>query len=148
MPGTEQDLRGSYYFMLTIGDVSAAGFFKECSGLSSEHSVVENRAQDSNGKPFIQKMPGQMKWSNITLKRGIDKEDQLWQWRKKILDGKVEEARVDGQIDVVDWEGTAVITYKFVRGWPCRYSSPALNAGGDEVLVEEIEIAHEGFERV
>jgi T4-like virus tail tube protein gp19 len=36
----------------------------------------------------------------------------------------------------------------FTRGWPCRYASPALNAGGDEALVEEIEIAHEGFERV
>jgi hypothetical protein len=35
-----------------------------------------------------------------------------------------------------------------VRGWPCRYSAPAITAAGDEVLVEEIEIAHEGFERV
>jgi phage tail-like protein len=145
---TAQDLRGTYYFMLTLGDVAQAGYFKECSGLTSESSVVENRAVDAKGKPMVQKMPGQMQWSNITLKRGIDAKDQLWTWRKKILDGKINEARMDGQIDVVDWEGTAVITYKFVRGWPCRYASPPLNAAGDEALVEEIEIAHEGFERV
>jgi phage tail-like protein len=143
-----QDLRGTYYFTITLGDVSQAAFFKECSGLTSESSVVENRSADAKGRPVVHKIPGQLKWSNITLKRGIDAKDQLWQWRKKVLDGKINEARLDGQIDLMDWEGTSVITYKFTRGWPCRYASPSLNAAGDEALVEEIEIAHEGFERV
>ncbi len=53
----------------------------------------------------------------------------------------------DGTIQVVDWEGNAVMTFKFVRAWPCRYSSPGLNAGANEILVEELELAHEGFER-
>jgi phage tail-like protein len=40
------------------------------------------------------------------------------------------------------------VTYKFVAAWPCKYSAPGVNAAGNEILVEEIEIAHEGFERV
>jgi phage tail-like protein len=39
------------------------------------------------------------------------------------------------------------MTFKFIRAWPCRYSSPGLNAGANEILVEELELAHEGFER-
>jgi phage tail-like protein len=144
----DQATTGTYYFTLKLGGAEAAGWFKECSGLSSEHQVVEHTAADEKGKPLVQKFPGQMKWANITLKRGVDNANQLWTWRKQVIDGKINEARKDGQIDIIDWEGKNVLTYKFVRAWPCKYSAPGLNAGGNEILVEEIEIAHEGFERV
>jgi phage tail-like protein len=142
-----EDLTGTYYFTLSLGGPEAAAYFKECSGLTSEHSVVEHTATDANGKSIIQKFPGQMKWSNITLKRGIDTKKELWDWRKAIVDGKIGENRKDGTISVVDWQGTAVMAFKFIRAWPCRYSSPGLNAGGNEILIEELELAHEGFER-
>jgi phage tail-like protein len=143
----DEDLAGTYYFTLNLGGAEAAGFFAECTGLTSESAVVEHTASDANGKSYIQKFPGQLKWSNITLKRGIDKKMELWTWRKDVVDGKVADSRKDGTISVVDWEGNAVMTFKFIRAWPCRYSSPGLNAGGNEILVEELEIAHEGFER-
>ena len=50
-------------------------------------------------------------------------------------------------IEVLDWTGSPVVTYQFVRAWPCRYSAPGLSAGGNEVMVEEIELAHEGLTR-
>lgn len=146
--GAQQSTAGTYFFMLTLGGAEAAGFFKECSGLSSEHQVVDHTTTDQQGKALVQKFPGQMKWSNITLKRGVDNENQLWTWRKQVIDGDIKGARKDGQIEIMDWEGTAVVTYKFVGAWPCRYSAPGVNAAGNEILVEEIEIAHEGFERV
>jgi phage tail-like protein len=142
-----EDLNPTYYFTLNLGGAEAAGYFAECSGLTSEHEVVSHTAADANGKSIIQKFPGQMKWSNITLKRGIDTKLELWNWRKEIIDGKVGDSRKDGTISVVDWEGNTVRTWKFVRAWPCRYSSPGLTSGGNEILVEELEIAHEGFER-
>ena len=110
--------------------------------------MIEHKSVDEKGRPFTRKVAGGIKWSNITLKRGVDNKDQLWKWRKQVVDGQVDKARTDGQIQILDWEGKTIVTYKFVRAWPCRYSSPGLNAGGNEVLVEEIESAHEGFERV
>jgi phage tail-like protein len=142
-----EDLSGTYYFTLNLGGAEAAGYFKECTGLTSENTVVEHTASDANGKSIIQKFPGQLKWSNITLKRGIDTKNELWQWRKDVVDGKIKESRKDGTISVVDWEGNPVMTFKFVRAWPCRYSAPGLQSGGNEILVEELELAHEGFER-
>jgi phage tail-like protein len=144
----DENLAGSYFFTLSLGGAEAAGYFKECSGLSNEHSVVEHTAADANGKSMIQKFPGQLKWANITLKRGVDKDQKLWKWRKDVVDGKIASSRKDGTIQILDWQGQAVLTFKFVRAWPCKYSAPGLNAGGNEILVEELEIAHEGFERV
>ena len=142
-----ENLAGSYYFMLNLGGAEAAGYFKECTGLTSESEVVTHEASDAQGKSIIQKFPGQLKWSNITLKRGIDTQMELWQWRKDIVDGKIgslSQGRHDpgGRLG-----GHAVMTFKFVRAWPCRYSSPGFNAGANEILVEELELAHEGFER-
>ena len=146
MPG-ELDALGAYYFMLNLGGAEAAGYFAECSGLSSSHEVVAHTASDEKGKSIVQKFPGQLVWSNITFKRGVDTNNQLWLWRKEIIDGKIKESRKDGTIQVVDAMGAPVATYSFVRAWPCRYSSPGLHAGGNEALIEELEIAHEGFTR-
>jgi phage tail-like protein len=148
MPGEQQATAGTYFFTLNLGGAEAAGYFKECTGLSSEHVVVDHTTSDAQGKALVQKFPGQMKWANITLKRGIDNGNQLWTWRKQVIDGQITEARKDGQIDIIDWTGTPVVTYKFVAAWPCKYSAPGVNAAGNEILVEEIEIAHEGFERI
>jgi phage tail-like protein len=143
----EQLMIGTYYFKLKVGGYESAAFFKECSGLSSSHTVVKGTPGDQRGMPQPQKAPGQIEWSNITLKRGVDTNSKLWEWRQKIIDGQIEKSREDGTIEVLNAEGDPVITYSFLRGWPCKYSAPGLNAGGNDVLVEEIEIAHEGFTR-
>ena len=139
---------GTYYFKLDLEGYEQAKFFKECTGLESTNEVVESTAIDDNGKALVQKFPGQLKWSNITLKRGVDTAKNLWDWRQLVLDGKIGEARKTGTITVLDFDmKTIVVTYTFSSAWPCRYSAPGLNAGANEVLVEEIEIAHEGFVR-
>ena len=71
--------------------------------------------------------------------RGVDNDNKLWQWRQDVIDGKIDTARRDGTITVLDWLGETVVTYSFVRGWPCRYSAPGLSATSNEVLIEEIE---------
>jgi phage tail-like protein len=109
--------------------------------------VVTNTSADAKGKSLIEKFPGQLEWANITLKRGVDSNSELWKWRQEVIDGKITSARKDGSVEVVDWEGKPVMTYAFIKGWPCKYSAPGLNAGGNDILVEEIEIAHEGFTR-
>lgn len=143
----QQPTVGTYYFKLTLGGYEGAKYFKECTGLSSENTVIEDPSGDEKGKTQKQKVPGQLTWSNITLKRGVDNNNQLWTWRQLVIDGKFKEARTDGTIEVVDWEGAAVVTYAFVQGWPCKYTAPGLSAGANDILVEEVEIAHEGFTR-
>jgi len=138
---------GNYIFTLTLGGAEAAGFFAEASGFTNESHVVDHTAATAKGTPLVQKFAGQMSWSNITLKRGVDAQAQLWAWRQTVIDGQIDANRKDGTINVCDWTGAVVVTYNFIRAWPCKYSSPGLNAGGNEIFVEELELAHEGFTR-
>jgi phage tail-like protein len=137
----------NFTFLLHLGGAEAAGYFAEASGFSTENQVIEHTSGDAKGRPLPQRFVGQVKWSNVTLKRGVDATQQLWAWRQTILDGTIDANRKDITIDVLDQTAAVVVTYAFVRAWPCKYSSPGLNAGGNEILVEEIELAHEGFTR-
>jgi phage tail-like protein len=145
MPSKEP--RPASHFRLDLGGRQGVGMFRECSGLDSETSVIEHKSIDDNGRPVVRKVPGEIKWSNITLKRGVDSKTDLWQWRAKVIEKGAEDARVDGTIEIVDYAGSALATYAFKQGWPIKYVGSALNAGGNEVAVEELHIAHEGLER-
>jgi phage tail-like protein len=136
------------HFRLTLADREISGVFRECSGLDSETEITEQRAADERGQPVVQKVAGATKWSNITLRRGIDQSLDLWQWRDAVHREGPDAARADGTIELVDYEGATVATYRFRGGWPVRYSGAAPAAAGNDVAMEEIVIAHEGLERV
>jgi phage tail-like protein len=139
--------RPSSHFRLNLGGRENVGMFRECSGLDSETDVIEQKSVDANGLPVVRKVPGSTKWSNITLKRGIDENLELWKWRDIVIKEGPESARVDGTIELVDYNGSTIATYAFKEGWPIKYSGSSLNASGNEVALEELHICHEGLER-
>lgn len=124
------------------------GAFKECSGLGSENEVVEEKASDSKGKPVVKKIPGNLKWNNITLKQGITDDLDMWKWRKLVEEGKVSEARKNGSLVLYSHDGKEIARWNFINAWPSKINGPSINAGSNEIAVEELELAHEGYERV
>ena len=93
-------------------------------------------------------MPGATVWSHIVLKRGVDESLDVWKWRQTVIQEGPDNARVDGNIALIDYTGKTIATWKFDQGWPVKYTGSALNASGNEVAVEEIHICHEGLERM
>jgi phage tail-like protein len=124
------------------------GAFRECSGLGSENEVVEYKASGQAGDFVIKKVPGRMTWNNITLKRGITDAMDMWHWRKLVEQGRVNEARRNGSIVMFDTSGLPVARWNFVNAWPSKLTGPTANADNNEVGIEELEITHEGYERV
>lgn len=127
---------------------AVVGAFRECTGLGSENEVVEYKASGPKGDFVIKKVPGRLKWNNITLKRGITDQMDLWKWRKLVEQGNVDQARKNGTITMYDTKGTAIAKWNFVNAWPSKITGPDANAGSNDVAIEELEITHEGYERV
>jgi phage tail-like protein len=137
----------AFSFMFEVQN-KVAGFFTEVSGIGSETEVVEHKVVTKDGKSdFVQKIPGRLKWGDITLKRGITSELDVYSWRKLVEDGKVATARANGSITMLDQEGKPVAQWDFVRGWPSKVTGPSLNSGTSGVGIEEMVIVHEGIER-
>ena len=138
--GTRTDPYRGYNFKLEIDGISRNGF-RECSGLDATSDPIDYREGDE--KVYTnRKLPGQTKYSNITLKWGIVDDHTIWDWRKKTIDGKTE--RKNGSIVLMNEDGEEKIRWNFVNGWPTKWTGPSFNATANEVAVETLEIVHEG----
>ena len=141
MAEDRKDPYGAFNFTVELGGKSVGGF-SEISGISSETDVVEYRAGSDK---TTRKLPGLKKTTNITLKRGYTANVDLWDWRKKVLDGKTE--RRDGSINLIGEDrSTVVLTWDFTAGWPSKWEGPGFNAKNSEVAIESLEITCEDIE--
>ena len=140
--------RPTNHFRLTVGGKEAAGQFREVTGLDAENEVVEQKQTNAQGMVEIMKVPGGMKWSNIELKRGVDIDKGLWEWRYQVETGGPDAARTDCTLELCDYDGSPIATYTVLQAWPSKYTGAAMNAGSNEVAVEAMTICHEGFKRM
>jgi phage tail-like protein len=131
-----------FNFLVEIDGVALAAF-SEVSGLESETEVIEYRTGAETST--VRKLPGLTKHANLVLRRGVTQDAELWNWRKTVVDGNVD--RRNGSIVLLDDDRTAVVRWNFFQGWISKWTGPNLNAKGNEVAIETIEIAHEGLSR-
>lgn len=152
MPTTLDPITGDpiigAHFQINVSGLKIFGFFSECSGMSSETEVLEHKIMEVNGESVIYKIPGRQKWGDITLKRGITANIDMWLWRKQVEDGDIVNARQHGLITLFSQEFIPVAVWEFYNGWPSKISSPAIKADSNEVMIEELTIAHEGIRRM
>jgi phage tail-like protein len=146
VPDQPLDPISGFSFALEIQGVTEA-LFREASGFGSESQIIEFKQQGAKGQTYIHKIPGTLKWQNISLKRGITPNLELWKWRQQVIDGQIEKARMDGSVVGYDEDGNEKIRYNFRRGWPSKWDASGLNAAGNDPIIETIEITHEGLER-
>ena len=136
-----------FHFAIDISGV-ITGYFTECSGLGSEHEVIEHKVVTEKGTEVVMKIPGRLKWDNITLKRGITRNMDIWKWRNEVESGNVDSARRDGSVVMFDQQLTEVARWNFLRAWPVKVTGPQPKSDSNEIGVEELTIAHEYIERV
>jgi len=140
--GKRIDPFGQFNFIIEIDGVLVGGF-TEASGLTTDTNLIEYR-EGNEPHGTTRKLPGLMKYSNIVLKRGYTKDTRLWDWRKRVIDGKTQ--RTSGTITLLDEARQPALRWNFREGWPSKLEGPALNGKTSEVAIETLEIAHEGLE--
>jgi len=130
----------NFNFRVEIDGLTVAAFH-ECSGLESAIDVVEHR----EGGGAIRKLPGNTKFANIVLKRGVSGNRELYDLHVKCLEGNIE--RKSGSIILMNRADQEVTRWNFVQAWPAKWVGPSLTAEGNDVAIETLELAHEGIRR-
>ena len=133
----------NFRFRLEIDGLDA-GSFSEVSGFDATIDVVEYRAGDD---PAITptKLPGLIKYGNITLKWGSSETMVLYDWLIDITEGTIEKKTVT--LTALDEEGSPAASWRCINAWPVKYTAPDFNGTSSEVAIETIELAHEGMTR-
>ena len=143
---TQEDPIIGFNFKLDVGD-SITGYFTEVSGLGSSNEVIEHKVVNDKGLEIVMKIPGRLTWDDITLKRGVTSSMDAWNWRQQVVEGDVVGARKNGSIVMFDRNLNEVVRYNFENGWPSSYQGGEVSSEGDNVIIEEITIVHQGLVR-
>ncbi len=123
--------------------------FQEVSGLDMETTPIEYRHGDSE-EFHPNKMAGLIKYSDITLKKGVfhDDEDSL-EFMKAIVEEKAyytQDDRFDVVITLLDEQGEAVMSVNAMNCFPSKYSFTDLKSDANEVAIESMVICAESWE--
>jgi phage tail-like protein len=128
-------------FRVEIDSITSATF-SEILGLDVSIDIVDYRTGTSP-QSTAEKLPGLARYQNITLKRGLTQNTDLWNWVKNILNGVSDKRNMS--IVLQDAQHNDVVRWNVTNAWPCRLSGPAHHSGSSDIAIESVEICHEGF---
>ena len=135
----------NFRFRVEIDGIDQGGF-REVTVADSTQDPIEYR--EGTELPTVRKVPGLIKYGNVTLKWGITDSMALYEWRKAVEDGKTKDNRKNMAVIVIDEEGNEKSRWNFSNAWPSKYDPADLNATANEIAIETLEIVHEKMERV
>lgn len=142
MAGERNDPYRKFRFRVEVEGIEQAGF-SEVSGFDASIDVVEYREGTDVITP--RKLPGLVKYGNISLKWGVTDSMDLYEWLQECVEGTVSRKTVT--IIAINEEGDDVATWQVIEAWPAKYTAPDFNATASEVAIELLELAHEGMTR-
>jgi phage tail-like protein len=134
----------NFRFRLEIDGIQQAGF-SDVAIAETATDAVEYR--EGTDPMHLRKLSGLTKYGNITLKSGMTDSMELHKWHAAIVAGQIASNRKKVTIVVVDEAGADKARFVVSEAWPMKYHSSDLNAKGNEVLIEQLELVHEGVER-
>jgi len=131
-----------FHFQVDWGGAKMS--FTEVTGLVMEREKIEYRHSDSLDLSKIA-MPGMVKNSNITLKRGKFEADFDYNtWLKEVANER-SKGRRNVTIRLLNEKHAPVAAWTAVNCFPVKITAPDLKSDANETAIESIEIAHEGL---
>ena len=138
----------NFRYRLEIDSITQAGF-SEVAIAETTIDAVDYR--EGTDPPHVRKLSGLTKYGNITLKWGLTVGGtalDLFKWHNDVSAGLVKERRKKVVIVVQDEAGADAARFVVTDAWPVKYDPSDMNAKGNEVMIELLELANEGIERV
>lgn len=119
-------------------------YFYEVSGLSAE-IVIENY-EEGGLNTHAHRLPGRIKYADITLKRGLFESKNFWdEWCGKVFEGKFTGQRKNITIYLYNAKGETVKSWLISEAFPSKWTGPNLKADSNNVAVETLVLVHNGF---
>lgn len=135
----------NFRFRLEIDGLQTTGFSAVSIGETTTDVIDYREGTDPS---HVRKLSGLTRYGNVTLKRGVTTSLELYNWHKQIVSGQLATNRKQVAIVVQDEAGTDVARYVVSEAWPSKYDAGDLNATGNDVFIETLELVNEGVQRV
>lgn len=137
----------SGWFIFEVDGVEI-GTFRSVRGL--ELTVDVETYVEGGQNQFVHKLPGTLHWPNLIFSRGMVESDALFTWVSNssgenfAANGNAVK-RSTGAVTAVSYTGTRLRAWEFTEVFAVRWTGPEFNVDNPQQLVEELEVAHNGF---
>ena len=128
-----------------VSEMVCSAAFAECDGLEMTAEVKTIREGGNNGSQI--RLAGPMAFGQLTLKRGMTANFDLWDWVEAVVANPGLRADADVILFAADGQ-TRRATFRLSRCIPVKLKAPALNAKDGMVGIEEMQLAYESLRRV
>ena len=125
-----------------VADRVCGAAFSDCDGLEMSREIKTIREGGNNGVQV--RLSGPITYGQLTLKRGITGNFDLWDWFEAVQDDP--SLRTDAEVVLFAPDGkTERARFVLTRCLPLKLKGPPLSAKDGMVAVEEIQLAYESL---
>lgn len=144
MPGFMPKNRFQVCYKDGDGNFAKLGSFRNVGGISAETEQTDWKTGDMLA---TLKVPGETKFGALTLKKGVDANKKLGEWRDNIYSGSCDQGEDyrDVYILIID---RACIVQRVIHAsnaWPSKYELEELDSMSSDALLESVELSHSGW---
>ncbi len=133
----------NFYVNLQLGGgggVICDAEFAECDGLEMTMEPKTIREGGNNCRQIH--LVGPVSYGQLTLKRGMTENFQLWRWFEQVQQNRG--LRASGDVLMLSSDHKrADVRFKVSGCLPVKLKAPALNAKDGQIAIEEMQIAYE-----
>lgn len=128
-----------------IGDGNlCAAAFSEVDGLDMTIEPKTIREGGNNIGPVH--LVGQVSYGQLTLKRGMTSNLDLWRWFARVVSPGYHGVRADADIVMLSSDGASEqARFQLQRCLPTKLKAPALNAKEGVLAIEELQLVYESL---
>jgi phage tail-like protein len=140
MPVRRDDPYLNFNFFVEIDGAEAAGFLEVDIPAAGIEVVEYREGGDRQSSP--RQLPGRVSYGRLVLRRGFAGDDTLFEWWRAVAEGTLDRRNV--VVILLDEARNPVARWLVRNAWPTKVESSDLNALGNEVVIETLELAHDG----
>ena len=116
--------------------------FSECDGLEMTMQPKTIREGGNNSQQIH--LAGPVSYGQLTLKRGMTSNFELWDWFDTVLQSGQNGLRANAVVTMMTSDGTKKqASFALTKCLPVKLKVPALNAKDGLIAIEEMQIAYE-----
>ncbi len=140
----------SFYFALSFSGISSQtdAAFQEVSGITADMETEEVACGGENR--FKYKLPGQIKYGNLLLKRGfITTSSDLAKWCNETIGGGLIKAISPKTITVklLGKDGKPMVSWDFLNAYPVKWGISEFKSMENAYAIETLEFAYNYFKK-
>ena len=141
MPSVRQDPYLDFNFSVEIDGVTVAGFSEADLPEGRIEAIAYREGTDKTSAARL--LPGRVEYGPLVLRHGFAGDATLFEWWQAVAQGTLDRRNVS--VILLDEQRQEVARWNLRRAWPTKWVAPSLNALGNEVAIETLELVHEGF---